>query len=368
MLPVCVCVLNFSPHRGYKLEARPQRITVTENHTHLFYTVNTSTHSILHIYTPCVVDLFCFGLFVLFCFVFLFKVCVSRGSRSHSPRPNMSHTTVHVGHWEDLETWLSIATDSLLPKTAETLKHQTQDQLDDNITSLMTQDPSHSYNHKELAKITGSLSHTLIATLKLSDKHAAQRQQELTRAQRRIEQLELEAQERREGSDEAEQGAEEDINQLKETLAATSQELEMVKADYDDRSKKLQYAEQLLEKAKADFRDKNGRIKALEAHLDESRNEVSLLTRQLDYVKEKSDSFQEELKHAYELRREPPRTRHAPTSPLPSRTLFLDWHVRKRWRGWCWNIHQLTLENFTSLYLSQKNLLQPVIDHRTAWT
>ncbi len=179
---MCVCSIFF-PHRGYKLEARPQRITVTENHTRLFYTVNTSTHSILHIYTPCLLIcsvLVC--LFCLFCFVFLFKVCVSRGSRSHSPRPNMSHTTGHVGHWEDLETWLSIATDRLLPKAAETLKHQKQDQLDDNITSLMTQDPSHSYNHKELAKITGSLSHTLIATLKLSDKHTAQRQQELTRA------------------------------------------------------------------------------------------------------------------------------------------------------------------------------------------
>ncbi len=74
----------------------------------------------------------------------------------------MSHTTEHVSHWEDLETWLSVETDSLLPKAAETLKHQTQDQLDDNITSLMGQDPSQSYSHKELAKITGSLSHTLI--------------------------------------------------------------------------------------------------------------------------------------------------------------------------------------------------------------
>ncbi len=143
----------------------------------------------------------------------------------------------------------------------------------------------------------------------------------MTRAQRRIEQLEVEAQERQEGPDEVEQGAEEEINRLKETLAATSQEMEQVKADYADRSKKLQYAEQLLEKAKADFRDKNGRIKALEAHLDESRNEVSHLTRQLDYVKEEADSFQEELKHAYELCREPSRTRtqRAPTSPLPSR-------------------------------------------------
>ncbi len=184
----------------------------------------------------------------------------------------------------------------------------------------MAQDPSQSYTHKELAKITVSLSHTLIATLKLSDKHAAQRQQELAHAQRRIEQLELEAQERREGPDEVEQGAEEEINRLKETLAATSREMEQAKADYADRSKKLQYTEQLLEKAKADFRDKNGRIKALEAHLDESRNEISRLTRQLDYIKEEFDSFQEELKHAYELRRKPSGTQRAPTSPLPSRT------------------------------------------------
>ncbi len=95
----------------------------------------------------------------------------------------------------DLETWLSVMTDSLLPKAAEIFKHQTQDQLDDNIKSLMGQDSSQSYNHKELAKISGSLSHTLIATLKLSNKHAARFQQDLTHAQHRIEQLELEAQE-----------------------------------------------------------------------------------------------------------------------------------------------------------------------------
>ncbi len=230
----------------------------------------------------------------------------------------MSHKTEHVGHWEDLETWLSVATDSLLPKAAETVKHQTQDQLDDNITSLMGQDPSQSYSHKELAKITSSLSHTPIATLKLSDKHAAQLQQELTRAQRRIMQLELEAQERQEGTDEVEQGAEE-INRLIETLAATSHKMKQIKDEYADRSDKLQYAEQLLEKAKADFRDKNSRIKDFEAHLDESRNEISRLTRQFDYFKQEHESFQEELKHAYELRYEPSRTGHAPTSPLPSR-------------------------------------------------
>ncbi len=137
----------------------------------------------------------------------------------------MSHKTEHVGHWEGLEMWLSVTTDSILPKAAEALQHQTQDQLDDNIASIMRQDPSQNYSHKELAKITGSLSHTLIATLKLSDKHAAQRQQELTSAQRRIEQLEREAQVRQEGTDEVEQGTEEEINRLKETLEATSHEM-----------------------------------------------------------------------------------------------------------------------------------------------
>ncbi len=117
-----------------------------------------------------------------------------------------------------------------------------------------------------------------------------------------------------------EQGAEEEINRLKETLAATSHEMEQIKEDFADRANKLQYAEKLLDKAKTDFRDKNSRIKALEAHLAESRNEISHLTRQLDYVKEESESFHEELKHAYELRHEPPKTGRAPTAPLPSRT------------------------------------------------
>ncbi len=115
-----------------------------------------------------------------------------------------------------------------------------------------------------------------------------------------------------------EQGAKEEINRLKETLAATSHEMQQIKEDFADRADKLQYAEKLLDKAKTDFRDKNSRIKALEAHLAESRNEISRLTRQLDrLVTEESESFQEELKHAYELRHEPLRTGRA---PLPSRT------------------------------------------------
>ncbi len=70
VLPVCVCALNSPPPQRLQIRSTPQRITVTENHTHLFYTVNTSTHSILHIYTPCL--LICSVLVCLFCFVLFF--------------------------------------------------------------------------------------------------------------------------------------------------------------------------------------------------------------------------------------------------------------------------------------------------------
>ncbi len=295
------CFPAVLPLRGLNFYAEAANYThpTTEDHRNRI-TLNTSIHYTVHIYTPVVLFVF------LFCFV-----SHPRSVSVRSKISQMSHKTEHVGHWEGLEMWLSATTNSILPKAAEALQHQTQDQLDDNITSIMRQDPSQNYNHKELAKITSSLSHTLIATLKLSDKHAAQRQQELTSAQRRREQLERE---RQEGTDE------EEINRLKEILAATSHEMQQLKEDFADRADKLQYAEKLLEKAKTDFRDQNSRIKALEAHLAESRNEISRLTRQLDYVTEESESFQEELKHAYELRHEPSRTGRAPTAPLPSRT------------------------------------------------
>ncbi len=88
-------------------------------------TLNTSIHHTVHIYTPV-----CF-VCVLFCFVSHSR-SVSVRSKISLTRQNMSHKTEHVGHWEGLEMWLSVTTDSILPKAAEALRHQTQDQLDDN--------------------------------------------------------------------------------------------------------------------------------------------------------------------------------------------------------------------------------------------
>ncbi len=125
---LCACVLNNFPHRSYKLEAHPpedqsQRITL-----------KISIHYTLHIYTP-VVFLVWFGL-VLFCFF--------SHSRSVSVWFEISLTLPeYVSHnrtCRSLGGSRNMATDSLLPKAAEILKHQTQDQLNDNITSLMGQD------------------------------------------------------------------------------------------------------------------------------------------------------------------------------------------------------------------------------------
>ncbi len=105
----------------------PQRTTETESHPTLAYT------------TLCTFTL------LLFCFV-SHPRSVSVRSKIPITSQNMSHQTEHVGHWEGLEMWLSATTNSILPKAAEALQHQTQDQLDDNITSIMRQDPSQ--NHK----------------------------------------------------------------------------------------------------------------------------------------------------------------------------------------------------------------------------
>ncbi|XP_073700027.1 uncharacterized protein [Garra rufa] len=262
----------------------------------------------------------------------------------------MSRTTDPVGHWEDLEIWLSAMTDSLLPKAAEAVKHQTQDQLDNNITGIMENDPSQSYGHKELAKITGSLSHTLIASLKLSDRQTAHLQQELKSAQQRIGQLELEAQDHQEWSDGTNPRTTEEINKLKETLATTAQEMEQAKAAYTEVSDKLRYAEQLLEKAQLDFKDKNSRIKALETHLNEARTELSYLTQQLDDIKEEAESVRDELKHAYELSREQKgEGATSKPSPAPSEETYLTPKLRELPRAGLQASHGLDLKDLDKL-------------------
>ncbi len=116
VLPVCVRSI-FPPTEATKLEARP-RGSQSQRTTPTCFTQSTLVHLLYCTSTPLFVDLFCFGLFVLFVLFSFQGLCQSWFEISL--RPNMSHTTGHVGHWEDLETWLSIATDSLLLRL---LKH-----------------------------------------------------------------------------------------------------------------------------------------------------------------------------------------------------------------------------------------------------
>ncbi len=116
----CLYVCSISTQKLQITRTPPQRITETENHT------QTLADTILCTFTP----LFVLLCSVLFCFVSHTRSVSVRSKISQ----NMSHNTEHVGHWEGLEMWLSVTTDSVLPKAAEALRHQTQDQLDDNIT------------------------------------------------------------------------------------------------------------------------------------------------------------------------------------------------------------------------------------------
>ncbi len=105
-----------------------------------------------------------------------------------------------------------------------------------------------------------------------------------------------------------EQCTEEEINRLKESLTATTRKMEQIKEDFADRSEKLQYAEQLLEKAKAT----------------------------------------------------------SGTTPQDWVTCTWTDTGTKGGGGCVETFTSAPLESFTSLYLSQKNLLQPATDH--AWT
>ncbi|XP_053090602.1 uncharacterized protein LOC128318437 [Pangasianodon hypophthalmus] len=133
----------------------------------------------------------------------------------------MMSRAVNLAHWEDLEAWISIMTDSLLPKVADKLRNQSQEQLDDSIRELMAHNPSQSYNHKELAKITGSLAHNLLTQLKLIDTKAMRLEQEveeLWKQTREAQQDARQTQQRLEGTDRREQEAKDEIKRLQVVL------------------------------------------------------------------------------------------------------------------------------------------------------
>ena len=169
----------------------------------------------------------------------------------------MPQTADPISHGEDVNIWLRGITDSLTPKTFELLLFLIIILI---LRRFLTQDSSQNNNHEELVKITSSLSYAFTTQLKLSDKHITHLQEELTRAQRRKDKLEVKVQDQFKAPSEREQKTTEQVMKLLAALAAAQLDQRHATAAQKDLVNRLQYAEQLLEKAKIDIRNKNSEI------------------------------------------------------------------------------------------------------------
>ncbi len=158
--------------------------------------------------------------------------------------------------------------------------------------------------------------------MKLNDKHVTHLQEDLTRAQRRIDKLEVKVQDQLKAPNEREQETTEQVKELQAAMTAAQLDQQHAKAAQQDLVNRLQYAEQLLEKANNDISDKNAEIGALKDHLERYRTEIDNLTQQLDDNNDQLYMVRKELKHAYEQKQEPRREKHHSASPLRKLYLF----------------------------------------------
>ncbi|KAI2642459.1 Nucleoprotein TPR [Labeo rohita] len=248
------------------------------------------------------------------------QICVSPSSPQ---RANMPQTADPIAQGEDVNTWLRGMTESLTPKTCELLLFLIIILI---LRRLLTHDSSQNNNHEELVKITSSLSYAFTAQLHLSDKHITHLQEELTRAQSRIDKLEVKVQDQLKAPNEREQETMEQVKKLQAALGAAQCDQQQANAAQKDLVNRLQYAEQLLEKARKNIRDKNAEISALEDHLERYGTEIDNLTQHLDDANDELCMVRKELKQAYELKQEPRREKHPSASQLLSRT---DSHVQE---------------------------------------
>ncbi len=214
----------------------------------------------------------------------------------------MLQTADPFAQGEDVNTWLRGTTDSLTPKACELLLFLIIILI---LRRFLTQDSSQNSNHEKLIKITSSLSYAFTTQLKLSDKHVTHLQEELTRAQRRIDKLEVKVQDQLKAPNEREQETMEQVKELQAALTAAQLDQQHAKAAQEDLVNRLQYAEQLLGKARSDISDKNADISALKDHLERYRTEIDNLTQQLDDNNDELYRVRRELKHAYEQKQEP---------------------------------------------------------------
>ncbi|KAG1933798.1 hypothetical protein F2P79_020339 [Pimephales promelas] len=213
----------------------------------------------------------------------------------------MSWTLNPTAQREDMDAWLRGITDCLTPKTIEL--------------------------------------NAFTAQLNLSHQHVTHLQEELTRAQSRIDKLEVKVQDdlkttgflrelthtqhckdQLKASDEAEHETKTQVDKLQEALAVTERDKQELKTVQKHLENQLQFAEHQLEKAKADIESKNSKLTALEDHLRRCSVEIDHLTQQRDDANDELYAVRNELQHVFTQKPEPRRERPPSASSLLSRT------------------------------------------------
>ncbi|KAG1924837.1 hypothetical protein F2P79_025901 [Pimephales promelas] len=213
----------------------------------------------------------------------------------------MSWTTNPTAQREDMDAWLRGITDCLTPKTIEL--------------------------------------NAFTAQLNLSHQHVTHLQEELTRAQSRIDKLEVKVQDdlktteflrelmhtqhckdQLKASDEAEHETKTQVDKLQEALAVTERDKQELKTVQKHLENQLQSAEHQLEKAKADIESKNSKLTALEDHLQRCSVEIDHLTQQRDDANDELYAVRDEFQHVFTQKPEPRRERPPSASSLLSRT------------------------------------------------
>ncbi|ROL48210.1 hypothetical protein DPX16_1647 [Anabarilius grahami] len=182
----------------------------------------------------------------------------------------------------DQKDWLGVVRNTLLTRAADHLQHQSQKQLDNNGRELKEDDSNQRYDHKDLTEVIFFLAHNLtclkqeVNNLKFQ---IAGSHKELTHAKSRIDQLEMEAQDRHKDPDTEE--SQKKIHKLQKALIAAQQREQLEKAARENLEKELFHKESLLKTANSERLDKDARIRACERHLDNTKDELDMAQREL---------------------------------------------------------------------------------------
>ena len=248
----------------------------------------------------------------------------------------MSRSSSPAVPWDQLATWLETMTTPFLPTDTSDLQHLSQRQLDTEMDQLMAHDPTQSYPHKELARITGTLAHLLIAQARLSEKSYLDLEQEAAtlrlqaeearkhqaHTQSRLDKLLLETQDQHEKEDATDPGLQEEVDRLQNALENlrldTDQREHLEREAREGLEAKLRQAETLLERAEIELKERDAKAKAYENHLNMARAEIHDLTQHKNFLKDELDIVHRELKHSYRLQSEQKEETHSTEFPLAS--------------------------------------------------